>query len=113
MVTTNPTATTVDAVMRNFKTWVEANRDNLKRFNRKQSAQLIQQLIEGLETDSNTLDDGNKKELLQQLLSSTSRDQNELFPQLIHNLSISNYPMIKGLLFIMALWAVRVVYKKN
>jgi hypothetical protein len=98
--------------MRNFKTWVEDNRHDLKRLNRKQSSQLINQLIEGLHSENNTPGDENKQQLLQQLLSSTSQDPNELLPRLIHSLKTPN-PMVRGLLFIMALWAVRVVFKKN
>jgi hypothetical protein len=100
-------------IIRNFKTWVEDNRDNLKRMNRNQSSQLINQLIQGLQSDNTTPEDQYKKELLQQLLSSTSQNQNQLIPQLFSNLNESNYPLIKSLLFIIALWAVRVVFKKD
>lgn len=97
--------------MRNFKTWVEDNRENLKRFDRKQSSQLINQLIEGLQNDNNTPDDNQqKRELLQQLLLSTSQNQHS---SLLTNINTANYSYIKSLLFIMALWAVRVVFKKN
>jgi len=81
--------------------------------NRKQSSQLIYQLIQGLQSDNTTPEDKYKKELLQQLLSSTSQNQNQLIPQLFNNLNESNYPLIKSLLFIIALWAVRVVFKKD
>jgi len=100
-----------NTIMRNFKTWVEQNRDHLKRYNRKQSSQLINQLIQGLQNDSNTFEDENKRELLHQLLSSTSPDQTLSY--IFENLNTSNYPVIKSLLFIMALWAVRVVFKRN
>jgi hypothetical protein len=112
-ITPSSTVETLDTIMGNFKTWVEENRHDLKRFNRKQSAQLITQLIQGLESDNTTPDNDNKTELLQQLLSLTTRNPNDRLPQMINSLSTSNYPMIKGLLFIMALWAVRVVFKKN
>jgi hypothetical protein len=98
--------------MRNFKTWVEDNRQNLKRLNRNQSTELINQLIHGLQSDNNTPDDEKKKELLQQLLLSTSRDPSDVVPRLIDSLTTPD-PMVKGLLFIVALWAVRVIFKKN
>jgi hypothetical protein len=81
--------------------------------NRKQSSLLINQLIQGLQNDNTTPEDQYKKELLQQLLSSTSQNQNQLIPQLFSNLNESNYPLIKSLLFILALWAVRVVFKRD
>ena len=98
--------------MRNFKTWVEDNRQNLKRLNRNQSTELINQLIHGLQSDNNTPDDEKKKELLQQLLRSTSRDPSDVVSRLIDSLTTPD-PMVKGLLFIVALWAVRVIFKKN
>jgi len=81
--------------------------------NRKQSSLLINQLIQSLQNDNTTPEDQYKNELLQQLLSSTSQHQNQLIPQLFSNLNESNYPLIKSLLFILALWAVRVVFKKD
>jgi hypothetical protein len=103
----------LETIMRNFKTWVENNRHDLQRFNRKQSSQLIQQLIQGLQNDNHTLDDQNKRELLQQLLSTTSEDQNRVLPQWFDNFNTPDYPLLKSLLFLMALWAVRVVFKRN
>ncbi len=112
-ITPSSTVETLDTIMSEFKTWVEEKRPDLKRFHRKQSAQLITQLIQGLESDNTTPDNDNKTELLQQLLSLTKQNPNDRLPQMINSLSTSNYPMIKGLLFIMALWAVRVVFKKD
>lgn len=113
-ITANPTVEqSFDTIMRNFKTWVEDNRDNLKRFDRKQSSQLINQLVEELHSDNTINNDENKRQLLQQLLSSTSQEQNQLIPHLFSDINTSNYPLVKSLLFIMALWAVRVIFKKN
>lgn len=111
--TANSTIATFDAILGNFKTWVEANRHNLKRLNRNQSAKLINQLTEALQNDNSTSDDQNKQEFLQQLLLSTTQDENEGFTRLINNSIASNYPMIKGLICIMTLWAVRVVFQKK
>jgi hypothetical protein len=99
--------------MNNFKTWVEDNRHNLRRFNRKQSSQLINQLIQGLQSENTTFDDQFKSELLQQLLSSTSHEPNHLLTRISYNLNTSDFPFMKSLLFIMSLWAVRVVFSKK
>ncbi|UJR20570.1 hypothetical protein I4U23_023696 [Adineta vaga] len=113
VISPNSTIETFDTILHNFKTWVEDNRDNLKRFNRKQSARLINELIQSLEHDQSTSDDENKRELLQQLLSTTSQNQTDLLPRIVYSLAGSNLLAIKGLIFIMALWAVRVVFNKN
>jgi hypothetical protein len=99
--------------MRNFKTWVEDNRHNLRRCNRKESSQLINQLIQGLQGENNTFDDHTKSELLQQLLSSNLHESNNLVSRLSYNLNTSDFPLMKSLFFIMALWAVRIVFQKK
>lgn len=99
--------------MGNFKTWVEEHREDLKRCNQKQSAELIERLIQGLEDDHSVPENENKRKFLKQLILSTSIDQNESFKRLVNSLARPNNPMIKGLVFIMALWAVRVIFKKN
>ena len=99
--------------MRNFKTWVEDNRHNLRRCNRKESFQLINQLIQGLQSENNTLDDQFKSELLQQLLSSTSHQSDDFLSRLTYHLNPSEFPLMNSLFFIMALWAVRVVFQKK
>jgi len=99
--------------MRNFKTWVEENRHILKQSNRKQSSELIHQLIQALQSDDNTIEDKNKKELLQQLLAANLQEQSQLLSRLSYNLTTLDFPLINSLLFIMALWAVRIVFKKK
>jgi hypothetical protein len=99
--------------MHNFKTWVEDNRHNLRRFNRKESSQLINQLIQGLQNGNSTLDDQFKSELLQQLLSSNSQESNHFLTRISYNLNPSDFPLMNSLFFIMALWAVRVVFQKK
>ena len=107
-----PTVGNFDTILSNFKTWVEQNRHDLKRSNRKQSAQLINQLIEALRDDSSNPNDEDKRDFLR-LLSSMIKDRNKSLKSFFHSSSTSNYLIMKGVLFIMALWAVRVVFKTD
>jgi hypothetical protein len=100
-----------DRIVRTFKTWVEENRHDLRRLDRKESSQLIAELIQGMNNDTSY--DEDKKQFLQQILRANSKDHNELLPRFFDNLTTSQSPMIKGLLFIMALWAVKVVFKRH
>ncbi|CAF2242219.1 unnamed protein product [Rotaria magnacalcarata] len=112
-ITLNPTMATFDTFLGNLKTWVQQNHYDLKQFNRKQSAQFINQLMQAMDIDKILPDDNNKKELVQQVLLSTSQNQNEHFRRLINTLIASHYSMDKGLIFILAFWAVRTVFKKT
>lgn len=109
----NVTVESVDDILRDFKTWVQRNRDSLRQSSRQESAQLIRELIRGLQDDPSTLDDDGKRELLQQLLSTTSQGRTDLVPGLLNSLGLSDALMVKGLLLIMALWAMRVVFKRD
>jgi hypothetical protein len=92
---------------------VEENRDNLRRTDGQQSARLIRELAGALANDSTAPDDENKRQLLQRLLSATSHDRTDLLPRLVQSFRASNSLMIKGLLFIMALWAATVVFSRD
>ncbi|CAF0975814.1 unnamed protein product [Rotaria sordida] len=109
----NPTIETFDTILGNFKTWIEENRESLKQCNRKQSAQLINQLIKVLNSDNSLSNDTNKQEFLKQLLLSTSQNHNNNFTQSINNSIIPDYLMVKGLVCVMGLWAVKIVFQKN
>ncbi|CAF2119655.1 unnamed protein product [Rotaria magnacalcarata] len=111
--TSNPSMTTFNTIWDNFNLWIEENRDDLKRFNRKQSVQFINHLIRALKSDNSTPDDQNKQEFLQQLLLSTSRDQNEGFARLRNSSITLKHPIVKGFICIMILWAVRVVFQEK
>ncbi|CAF3343096.1 unnamed protein product [Rotaria socialis] len=112
-IASNPTMTTFNTIWGNFDSWIEENRDDLKRLNRKQSIQLINHLIRALKNDNSTPDDQNKQEFLQQLLSFTSSDQNEGVARVINSSITLKHPIIKGFICIMILWAVRVVFQKK
>ncbi|CAF4171493.1 unnamed protein product, partial [Rotaria magnacalcarata] len=111
--TSNPSMTTFNTIWDNFNLWIEENRDDLKRFNRKQSVKFINHLIRALKSDNSTPDDQNKQEFLQQLLLSTSRDQNEGFARLRNSSITLKHPIVKGFICIMILWAVRVVFQEK
>lgn len=64
--------------MRKFKSLIEDNHAVLKQCTRNQSSQLINQLIQGLRADGAICEDKNKHELLQQLLSVLSQNQNQI-----------------------------------
>ncbi|CAF2666788.1 unnamed protein product [Rotaria sp. Silwood2] len=113
ITTSNPTTREFNTILSHFKTWIEENRHHLKRYNRKQSAELISQLIEALKKDNNLFDDESTEELPQQLLFSTSKDENQNFTRLINSSVRSNYPLIKCLICVMGLWAVKVIFQKN
>lgn len=108
----NPTIDqSFDVITRNFKTWVEENREHLRRINPQQSSELINQLIQGLQTHTNTLDDQIKGELLQKLLSSSSSPYTHY--HLLRRLNPPHFPVLKSIFFLMALWAVRVVFQRK
>ncbi|CAF1545704.1 unnamed protein product [Adineta ricciae] len=109
----NTTAQTCDNILRSFKTWVEDNRDALKRCDQNQSIRLINELIQGLDDGQNTSDSENKCELLQKVLSTTSGNQSNLVSQLINSINNSCRLAINVILTIMVLWAVKTVFNKN
>ena len=109
----NTTAQTFDNILRSFKTWVEDNRDALKRCDQNQSIRLINELIQGLDDGQNTTDTENKRQLLQNILSTTSRDQSNLSSQLINSINNSYRLAINVILTIMALWAAKIIFEKN
>lgn len=106
----NPTVDqSFDVITRNFKTWVEDNREHLRRLNPKQSSELINQLTQNLQTHTNTLDDQIKDELLQYLISPSSSSTRHF----LRHFNRPGFPVLKSIFFLMALWAVRVVFQKR
>lgn len=89
---------------------MEENRDHLRRLNPRESSQLINQLIQGVQTPGHTLDDQIKGELVQQLLSSSSSSSPS---SLLRHLHPPDFPVLKSIFFLMTLWAVRVVFQRK
>ncbi|CAF0796466.1 unnamed protein product [Adineta ricciae] len=109
----NTTVQTFDNILRSFKTWVEDNRDALKRCDQNESIRLINELIQGLDNGQNTTDSENKRELLRKVLSTTSQNQSNLLSQLINSINNSCWLAISVTLTIMALWAAKIIFDKN
>ncbi len=85
----------------------------MKRLNPRQRAKLITEITQVWRSNNNTSDDEQTKQFLQELYSSTSHDQHELITQLRNGLVTSVPFIIKVLVLIMAIWAVKFVFKDN